>query len=64
MVAAEGKRQHDDDAGDEVEQGDADEEGHGAAGEDQVGGGDEHSSAECSSHNTKDNRIWMPVVWK
>ena len=57
MVAAENKGQHDDDAGDEVEQGDADEEGHGAAGEDQVGGGDEHSSAECSSYDTKDNRI-------
>ena len=57
MIAAESKRQHDDDAGDEVEQGDADVEGHGAAGEDQVGGGDEHSSAECSSHYTKDNRM-------
>ena len=57
MDAAESKRQHDDDAGDEVEQGDADEEGHGAAGEHQVGGGDEHSSAECSSYNTKDNRM-------
>ena len=57
MVAAESDRQHDDDAGDEVEQGDADEEGHGAAGEHQVGAGDEHSSAECYLHNTKDNRI-------
>ena len=57
MIAAESKRQHDDDAGDEVEQSDADEEGHGAAGKDQVGGGDKHSSAKCSSYNTKDNRI-------
>ena len=57
MIAAECKRQHDDDAGDEVEQGDADEEGHGAAGEDQVGGGDEHSSAKSFSHYTKDNRM-------
>ena len=56
MVAAESKRQHDDDAGDEVEQGDADEEGHGAAGEDEVEGGDEDADAERPSNNPKDNR--------
>ena len=55
VVAAEGKREDDKAAGEEVEHPDADEEGHGAAGEDEVEGGDEDPDAERSGNNAKDN---------
>ena len=56
VVTAKGKRDDDQAAGKEVEQPDADVEGHGAAGEDEVEGGDEDADAERPSNNAKDNR--------
>ena len=44
-----------------MEQPDADEEGHGAAGEDEVEGGDEDADAERSGNNAKDNREGVPA---